>query len=309
MVKAAMCRQDGCDSTTLRRRAENSDVSSVWVAKRVSVSQNDIVEVLRTNAADEEGFACVRTAENVEGFVKTDYIKMIKCAMNRADGCESTMLRCRPENSEKSNVWVKNKICVAQDEEIEVLRVHAAGESGWAFIRTVGNVEGYLRAEYVGAPAAAAVVAEQNEGGIGDKNGEIGAESAGMQVARRTSGRVVAAPPPSATLHKFFSKAPTLPQKFDDDSPPTPSKFAAASSNANSRADDDATRRSSRARAPTKFLVNEMETPALEKWLQKGAKKEDDGDDADDEVVDAVVRDAVVDDDRPLGDYLMKLRT
>ena len=316
MVKAAMCRQDGSDTTTLRRRAENSDISSVWVAKRVAVTQNEIVDVLRTNAMNEDGFACIRTSENVEGFVRSDYIKIIKCPMNRADGCESTMLRCRPENSQKSNVWVQNKVCVAQNEEIEVLRVHAAGEFGWAFVRTAENVEGYLRAEYVGAPSAEILeelAAKKNCEANGEQHADILGKRDESGQVRRTSSRVAAAPAPapSATLHKFFSKAPPLKSlKSDDDSPPTPRKFATAAAENSSRNDEEAIRRSSRARAPPKFLVNEMETPALDKWLQKGSKKpEDDADDPDNEVGDAIARDVVVDEERPLGDYLMKLRT
>lgn len=307
MVKAAVCRKDGAETTALRCRAENSEDGSVWVAHGACVVQNEIVDVLRTNSSNEDGFAFIRTSKNVEGFVKSDYIQMMKCAIHRADEAESTMLRCRPENSEKNSVWVKGKVCVAQNEEIEVVRVNSAGEEGWAFVRTHENAEGYLRAAYVGASSDAALVNDANQPETAEKSSEPGKIDESRQVSRRTSSRVAAAPPPSVTLHSFYSKASSK-SKSDDDTPPTPSKAKLLADP--DKNDDDAVRRSSRVRAPTKFLVKEMEPPSLDKWLQKiDSKANEDSENGDDAVGDTIARAAVVDEERPLGEYVMKLRT
>jgi hypothetical protein len=305
MVKGVVCRTDGADTTLLRCRAENSDESSVWVAKKASVAQNEIVEVLRTNASSEVGFTFVRTGKNIEGFIKSEYIQIMKCSIQRSDQADSTMLRCRPEDSQKNGVWVKGKICVAPDEEIEVVRVNSAGEAGWALIRTHENVEGYLRAAYVGSPLDGATIqGVDNQKNIASINGESGNVDESKPISRRTSSRVAAAPP-SSTLLNFFSKTQTK-SKCNDGSPPTPSENALTIK----QNEEEAIRRSSRVRAPTKFLVKEMNSPSLDKWLQKGESKPDEeSENGEDAACDAIVRDVVVDEERPLGDYLMKLRT
>ena len=265
--------------------------------------QDEIVEVLRTNAAGEAGFAFIRTGENIEGFVKTEYIKITKCVIHRSDEAESTMLRCCPEDSEHHSVWVKGEICVAPNEEIEVLRVNSAGEAGWAFVRTHENVEGYLRAAYVGSPSDSEeirVLSNQKSNLTGDQSG-IALDG---QLSRRTSSRVAAAPP-SSTLHQFFSKAP-LKSKSGEENLSDNSKVSAVIKHR----EEDAIRRSSRVRAPTKFLVKEMSSPSLDKWLQKDESKlGEESDNGDDATGDAVVRDVAVDEERPLGDYMMKLRS
>jgi hypothetical protein len=307
MVKAVICRKDGSETTALRCRADNRDDNSVWVAKAAFVSQNEIVDVLRTNAAGESGFAFIRTSKDVEGFVKSEYITMKRCTIHRSDEAESTMLRCRPENSEKSNVWVKGKVCVSQNEEVEVLRVNSAGEAGWAFVRTLKNVEGYLRASYVGAPSHVELVVSANHQSSVQNNDECAKIDESSQVSRRTSSRIASAAPP-VTLHTFYSKAPSK-AKSDDDTPPTPLK----PSTDKTMNDEDAIRRSSRVRAPTKFLVKEMEPPqSLDKWLQRVEAKKDDGtDNCEDAGGEEIVRQSAINDneERPLGEYVMKLRT
>ena len=305
MVKGVVCRSDGAETTLLRCRAENTDESSVWVAKKASVSQNEMVEVLRTNASSEVGFTYIRTGKNIEGFVKSEYIQITKCSIQRSDQADSTMLRCRPEDSQKNGVWVKGKVCVAPDEEVEVLRVNSAGEAGWALVRTHENVEGYLRAAYVGSPLdGEAIQGVNNQNNIATKKDESGIVDDSKQISRRTSSRVAAAPP-SSTLHNFFSKAHTK-SKSNDDNQPTPSENTAEIK----QNEEDAIRRSSRVRAPTKFLVKEMSSPSLDKWFHKGESRPDEeSENGEDAACDAIVRDVVVDEERPLGDYLMKLRT
>jgi hypothetical protein len=295
MVKAAVRRKDGIESTGLRCRAENSDDSSVWVAKGISVSHDEIVDVLRTNATNEDGFVFVRTSDNVEGFVKSEHISIMKCPVQRDDEAESTMLRCRPENSQKSSVWVAGKVCVAQNEELEILRVNSAGEEGWAFVRTQDNVEGFLRAAYVGAPSHNEATKNANAEGHAEKIDDL------KQASRRTSSRVAASSAvPSATLHNFFAKATSKPDS------PSPSHISLETK----QSEEDAVRRSSRVRAPTKFLAKEMEAPSLDKWFQKcEAKPIQDSECGEDAVGDVVAPDVIVDENRPLGDYLMKLRT
>jgi hypothetical protein len=305
MVKAVVSRSDGSESTLLRCRAENTDDSSVWMGKNDSILQGEIVEVLRTNATGEVGFAYVRTGGNVHGFVKSEYIKIMKCSVYRTDEAECTMLRCRPENSEKHGVWVKGKVCVFPNEEIEVLRVNAAGESGWALVRTHENVEGYLRAAYVGSPADTEQIQDVNNSKNTEKCDTLVDES--KQLSRRSSSRI-AAVPPSSTLDKFFSKAPPK-SKSNDVGSPTSSKLSDDIKHGQEE-EEEAIRRSTRVRAPTKFLVKEMSSPSLDKWFQKGdSKPDDDSENGEDGSGEAVTREIVVDEERPLGDYLMKLRT
>jgi hypothetical protein len=307
MVKGVLCRKDGSETTALRCRAENCEDNSVWVAKGACVSQNEIVDVLRTNATGEDGFTFIQTSENVQGFVKSEHINMLQCPICRPDDSESTMLRCRAENSEKSNVWVKGKVCVAQNEVVEVLRVNSAGEAGWAFVRTQKNIEGFVRACYVGAPSDSEIIEDTVQQELVNKGDEGVDINESRQSSRRTSSRI-AAVTSSITLHSFFSKS--LPKaNIDDDTPPTPSKASID----NQKSDADAIRRSSRVRAPTKFLVKEAEpSQSLDKWLQKVQTKTDGGsENGEDAGGEDMIRPSVVNEteERPLGEYFMKLRT
>ena len=75
----------------------------------------------------------------------------IRCIINRPDGEETTRLRSRPDGSQKTGVWVKGNVSVGQGEVVEVLRKDSAGETGFAFIRTANNTEGFVRSDYIGA--------------------------------------------------------------------------------------------------------------------------------------------------------------
>ena len=46
---------------------------------------------------------------------------------------------------------MKGNVSVGQGEVVEVLRKDSAGETGFAFIRTANNTEGFVRSEYIGA--------------------------------------------------------------------------------------------------------------------------------------------------------------
>jgi hypothetical protein len=74
-----------------------------------------------------------------------------RSSVMRNDGCETTLLRCRPSDSKSSNIWVSGNACVKQGEIVAVVRSNAAGEEGFALIRTHEGVEGFIRAEYVAA--------------------------------------------------------------------------------------------------------------------------------------------------------------
>ena len=73
----------------------------------------------------------------------------IRCIINRPDGEETTRLRSRPDGSQKTGVWVKGNVSVGQGEVVEVLRKDSAGETGFAFIRTANNTEGFVRSEHL----------------------------------------------------------------------------------------------------------------------------------------------------------------
>ena len=67
----------------------------------------------------------------------------------RGDGQETTRLRCKPQDSNESDVWHSEGACVQQGERVVVLRLNAASEEGFAFIRTNDGVEGFIRSEYL----------------------------------------------------------------------------------------------------------------------------------------------------------------
>jgi hypothetical protein len=75
--------------------------------------------------------------------------------VNRQDGQETTRLRCRPENSTRSNVWLAGSTYVQQGEVVIVIRSNACAEEGFAFIRTKDGIEGFIRAEYVATSLSA----------------------------------------------------------------------------------------------------------------------------------------------------------
>ena len=67
-------RPDGEETTRLRNRPDGSQKNNVWVKGNASVSQGEVIEVLRKDSAGEQGFAFIRTASNTEGFVRSEYI-------------------------------------------------------------------------------------------------------------------------------------------------------------------------------------------------------------------------------------------
>jgi hypothetical protein len=70
-------------------------------------------------------------------------------SIRRNDGFEKTRLRCRPENSKRSSVWLPGDVFVEQGEHVVVIRSNAAGEEDFALIRTNQGIEGFVRAEYI----------------------------------------------------------------------------------------------------------------------------------------------------------------
>jgi hypothetical protein len=111
----------------------------------------------------------------------------------RQDGLETTRLRCRPEHSNSSNVWVLGNKFVEQSEEVVVLRSSAAGEEGFALIRTKEGVEGFIRAEYLSAgqqnPVASADVPTKRSR-VHDRIGSvIDGDNRASKVTRSKSGR------------------------------------------------------------------------------------------------------------------------
>ena len=69
--------------------------------------------------------------------------------VQRSDGNPTTLLRCRPHPARTCDVWVKGNPMVSQGETVTVIRMNAANEEGFAWVRTESGVEGFLRSEYV----------------------------------------------------------------------------------------------------------------------------------------------------------------
>jgi hypothetical protein len=74
-VRHIISRTDGEENIRLRNRPDGSQKNGIWVRGNASVSQGEVVEVLRIDFAAEQGFAFIRTANNIEGFVRSDYIR------------------------------------------------------------------------------------------------------------------------------------------------------------------------------------------------------------------------------------------
>ncbi len=76
-IKYVIHRQDGEETTRLRNCPDGSTRNEVWAKGNASVSQGEVVEVLRRDSAGEKGFAFIRTASNTEGFVRSEYIQSV----------------------------------------------------------------------------------------------------------------------------------------------------------------------------------------------------------------------------------------
>jgi hypothetical protein len=226
-------------------------------------------------------------------------MKFMKCFINRPDQSESTMLRCRPDNSTADSVWVQGNSCVAQNEEIELIRLNSVDELGWAFVRTGDNVEGFVRAEYIcTSPAGRHNRCKESLHKL--KNGKVERIST---EPKRPSLRGTSEHN-STSIRQFFPRA-TLGIASADESIQHSSTATAVSK----QQDHDTIRRSSRVRAPTKFLVKETGKPTLDNWLQKcELKQHHEAESAEEDIVDAAVTSIALEEDRPVGDYFMKLR-
>ena len=74
-AKHVINRRDGEETTRLRNCPDGSSRNGVWVKGNASVGQGEVVEVIRKDFAGEQGFAFIRTANNIEGFVRSEYIQ------------------------------------------------------------------------------------------------------------------------------------------------------------------------------------------------------------------------------------------
>ena len=157
----------------LRRRADPSRDESVWVKGRHSVGNGDIVQVLCRNSDDEGSFSRIRTRAGHEGFIRSQYLcvrpppstYIPNASVHRLDGEASTMLRRLAVLSRESNVWsLGNQVtfalstrsssvtllqCVAEGEHVEVLRMNAASEDGFCWVKSACGATGFIRSDYI----------------------------------------------------------------------------------------------------------------------------------------------------------------
>ena len=87
IIRCIINRPDGEETTRLRSRPDGSQKSGVWVKGNAWVAQGEVVEVLRKDFVGENGFAFIRTANNTEGFVRSDYIEV------ESKNCERSSLK------------------------------------------------------------------------------------------------------------------------------------------------------------------------------------------------------------------------
>jgi hypothetical protein len=83
-------RPDGEETTRLRNRPDGSQKNGVWVKGNASVGQGEVVDLLRKDFAGEQGFAYIRTANNIEGFVRSEYIHSTTSSENVSKKQKST---------------------------------------------------------------------------------------------------------------------------------------------------------------------------------------------------------------------------
>ena len=77
------------------------------------------------------------------------------------DGESSTMLRKRPDSTRDASVWVEGGHCVSDDQVVQVLRLNAEGEQGFAWIRTPEGHEGFIRTDVLRVrPLPSAMIAK-----------------------------------------------------------------------------------------------------------------------------------------------------
>ena len=152
MSMALVQRDDAVQATMLRKLATHSRDGDVWVGSRTCVSNGEMVTVLQQEAE----FAWILTAGGVEGFLKLKYLPQFEAQytakVQRHGNGGSTRLRKVATHSRDGDVWVAGGTCVLNDEVVTVLR----READFAWIRTAGGVEGYLKLSYLqgvgGAP-------------------------------------------------------------------------------------------------------------------------------------------------------------
>jgi hypothetical protein len=69
--------------------------------------------------------------------------------VHRSDGNPTTILRCRPDPAQTSDVWVQGNPVVSEGETVTVIRMNAANEERFAWVRTASGSHGFLRREYL----------------------------------------------------------------------------------------------------------------------------------------------------------------
>jgi hypothetical protein len=73
-VEAPVPKDAEASSSSSNTHTQSGVATHVIKRPDASVSQGEVIEVLRKDSAGEQGFACIRTASNTEGFVRSDYI-------------------------------------------------------------------------------------------------------------------------------------------------------------------------------------------------------------------------------------------
>ena len=62
---------------------------------------------------------------------------------------DHSILRRRPDRACSDDAWVEGKPVVLQGEVVSVIRMNAAGEPGFSWIRSASGSEGFLRSEFL----------------------------------------------------------------------------------------------------------------------------------------------------------------
>jgi hypothetical protein len=135
--------------TTLRKIASPSREASVFVQGAANVMDGDIVTELWL----EGDFAWVRDAAGAQGFLKREYLHELPTVLSWASvtgsHAGSIQLRKTATNSRAADAFIDCGTLVRDGDTVAVLRRESGEATEFAWVRTGGGVEGYMKCQYL----------------------------------------------------------------------------------------------------------------------------------------------------------------
>ena len=69
--------------------------------------------------------------------------------LERDDGGDRTLLRCKVTLSRSSDAWTTPRFSILTDTDVLVLRMNAPNEQGFAYVRMPNGQEGFVQLKYL----------------------------------------------------------------------------------------------------------------------------------------------------------------